>query len=229
MKQTSIVASVLVAIALGHEARAASFIGAINFSSAPGGGVELRNVSGMVTTDILEATGIQAWLLPQVDVRSGSFVSVPEGEMVTMSQPWVFNPTSPLSPLWAITGPDNFAFHLASATVEFQGAFLLVSGVGTLTGTGFDATPATWFFSTQGVPTNGRYSWSSSTTAVPEPGAPVLLGAALLGACFFRRRNPALFPRNNNDHETNISPRDVADCLDGPDFGGPGRLHFRFH
>ncbi len=221
MKQTSIVTTVLAAIALGSAAQAASIIGTINFSSGPGGGVELRNASGMVTTDILEATGIQSWLLPQVDVRSGSFITVTEGEMVSMSQPWIFTPSTPLSPLWSIAGPDNFAFHLASATVELQTAFLLISGTGTLTGTGFDNTPATWFFTTQGVATDGKFSWSSSTTAIPELGTTVLFSATLLGACLIRRRNPTHPSPQNNDHETNISPRDVPDCLDGSDFGDP--------
>lgn len=190
MNQTSIVTTALAAIALGSAAQAASFIGAINFSSGPGGGVILQNAGGVATTNILDATGIQSWLLPQVDVRSGSFISVTEGTSVTMSQPWIFTPSTPLSPLWTIAGPDNFAFHLSSATVELQSAFLLISGTGTLTGTGFDDTPATWFFSTQGIATDGKFSWSSSTTAIPEVGTPALLGAALLGACLLRRRTP---------------------------------------
>jgi len=222
MNQPSIVATAFAAIALGSAAEAASFIGAINFSSGPGGGVVLQNASGMVTTNILEATGIQSWLLPEVDVRSGSFITVAEGTPVSMSQPWIFTPSTPLSPFWSIAGPDNFAFHLASATVELQTSFLLISGTGTLTGTGFDATPATWFFSTQGIATDGKFSWSSSTTAIPEIGTPALFGATLLGACLLRRRNPTYSSPNNNDHETNIPPRDVPDCLDGTHFSDPG-------
>lgn len=221
MNQTSIVATALAAIALGSGAQAASFIGAINFSSDAGGGVVLRDVSGMVTTNILDATGIQSWLLPQVDVRSGSFISVPEGELVSMPLPWIFAPSTPLSPLWSIAGPDNFAFHLASATVELQTTFLLISGTGTLTGTGFDNTPASWFFSTQGPATEGKFSWSSSTTAIPEFGTPALFSATLLGACLLRRRNPSHLSPKNNDYETYISPRDVPDCLNGSDFGFP--------
>jgi hypothetical protein len=219
MTRTSIVATAVVAIALGSAARAASITGVINFSSDAGGGVVVRNAAGMVTTELLEAAGIQAWLLPQVDTRSGSFISVTEGQSVSMPLPWIFTPSTPLSPLWSIAGPDNFAFHLASATVQLQSAFLLISGTGTLTGTGFDNTPATWFFSTQGVATDGKFSWSSTTTAIPELGTPALLGMTLLGACLIRRRNPAHPSPNNNDHETNISPRDVPDGLDGPDFG----------
>lgn len=221
MTQTSIIATAIVAIALGPAARAASFTGVINFSSDAGGGVVLRNAGGMLTTDILEAAGIQSWMFPQVDTRSGSFISVTEGESVSMPLPWIFTPSTPLSPLWSIPGPDNFAFHISSATVQLQTAFLLISGTGTLTGTGFDNTPATWFFSTQGVATDGKFSWSSTTTAIPELGTPELLGATLLGACLLRRRNPTHPSPNNNDHETIISPRDVPDCLDVPDFGDP--------
>lgn len=226
MNRSSIVATALAVIALGSAAQAASFIGAINFSSGPGGGVVLRNASGMVTTDILEATGIQSWLLPQVDVRSGSFITVTEGTSVSMPT-WIFTPSTPLSPLWSIPGPDNFAFHLASATVELQTTFLLISGTGTLTGTGFDNTPATWFFSTQGVATDGKFSWSSSTTAIPELGTPALLSATLLGACLLRRRNPTHPSPPKQYHETNICPRDVPDCLDRPDFGDSSWLYFR--
>jgi hypothetical protein len=134
-------------------------------------------------------------------------------------------PRLPLSPLWTIPGPDNFAFHLDSATVEFQTDFLLISGTGTLTGTGFDDTPAEWFFSTQGVAVDGKYSWSSTTTAIPEIGSTALFSAALLGACLLRRRNQSHPSPQNNDHENYISPRDVPDCLDGSDIGDPSRVH----
>jgi hypothetical protein len=89
-----------VAIALGSAARAASFTGVINFSSDAGGGVELQNAGGIFTTDILEAAGIQSWLfLPQVDTRSGTFISVTEGQSVSMQLPWIFTPSTPVSPL----------------------------------------------------------------------------------------------------------------------------------
>lgn len=221
MIRPSILAIVIAAIAFGFSAKAASITGVINFSSAGGGGVVLQDAGGIATTSILAAAGIQSWLLPQVDTRSGSFITVTQGASVSMPLPWVFNPSTPLSPLWSIPGPDNFAFHLASATVQLQSAFLLISGTGTLTGTGFDNTPATWFFSTQGVAADGKFSWSSTTTAIPELGTSALFGATVLGACILRRRDPAHSPPNNNDHETIISPRDVPDGLDGPDFSDP--------
>jgi hypothetical protein len=222
MIRPSIIASVIAAIALGFPAKAASITGVINFSSAGGGGVVLQDAGALATTNMSAAFGIQSWLLPQVDTRSGSFVSVPQGAPVTMTLSWIFNPSTPVNPLWLIPGPDNFAFQLASATIEFQNAsFLLISGTGTLTRNGIDATPATWEFTTQGVATEGKFSWSSTTTAIPELGTPALFCATMLGACILRRRNPAQPPPNNNDHETNISPRDVLDGLDGPDIGEP--------
>jgi hypothetical protein len=227
MNRTSIAATLIAAMTFASGAHAASITGAINFSSAPGGGVRLQDSGGILTTNILQAAGIQQWLLPQVDVRSGSFVTVTQGASVSMPSTWVFNPSTPLSPLWSIPGPDNFAFHLSSAIIELQTTFLLISGTGTLTGTGFDPTPATWFFSTQGVATDGKYSWSSSTTAVPEVGTPALIGAALLGACFLRSRNLASSSPKNNQHETHISPRDVSDCPACPDIGESSGLHFR--
>lgn len=191
MNRAFIAATFIATMTLVSGARAASITGVINFSSAPGGGVRLQNSGGILTNNILQAAGIQEWLLPQVDVRSGSFVSVTQGASVSMPNAWVFNPSTPLSPLWSIPGPDNFAFYLSSATIELQSALLLISGTGILTGTGFDPTPATWFFSTQGLAIRGKYSWSSSIKAVPECGTPALIGAALLGSCFLRRRNPA--------------------------------------
>lgn len=205
----------MAAVVFGSAAQAASIVGSINFSSGPGGGVFLQNSAENATTSVPDATGVASWLLPIVDTRSGSFVSVSNGEDVLFPETWVFNPSVPLNPLWRIEGPDNFAFQLFNATVVLQNEFLLISGTGTLTGTNFDATPATWFFSTQGAATDGKFSWSSSTTAVPELGASAFLGAALLGGCFLRRRNPAIFSPKNKHHETNISPPDVPYCLAG--------------
>lgn len=226
MKQRSIVATALAAIALGSSVQAASVTGSINFSSGAGGGVILQNAGGMATTNISEAIAIQLWLLAQVDGRDGSFISVTGGDPVSMPSTWIFSPSTPLSPLWTIPGQDNFAFHLATATVELQQAgVLLISGTGTLTGAGFDDTPASWLFSTQGVAVDGKFSWSSSTTAIPEFGSTALFSAALLGTCLLRRRNQSHPSPQNNDHENYISPRDVPDCLDGSDIGEPSRVH----
>jgi hypothetical protein len=80
-----------------------------------------------------------------------------------MTAPWSFN--SGLHPaLWSVGG---FTFDLtASNIVTPQGnGFLNVSGTGTITGNGFNATPGNWKFSTQNPPANGVFSFSASTTA----------------------------------------------------------------
>ena len=189
MKLTSKIGSAFAAVALGSSAHSATIIGSINFSSGANGGIILQDSAGNITTNPAMAVGVQSWLFPKVDTRSGSFISVPNGQSVAFSQPWIFTPSTPMSPLWTIVGFGDFTFNLASSTIARQdNDFLLIEGTGTLTGTDFEPTPGKWFFSTQGVATESKFSWSSSTTAVPEGGTAALLGAAMLTVCFLRRR-----------------------------------------
>jgi len=190
MKLKSKIGTAIAVVALATGAQAASIIGSINFSSGPGGGVILQDSAGNVTMDFALAAGIKEWQSPEVEVSSGSFASVPDGESVGFTQPWIFDPSTAAAPLWSIAGFGDFAFILSTATIGFRDSnFLLISGTGTLTGNNFDPTPATWTFTTQGVATDGKFSWSSTTEAVPETGAPALLGTALLWGCLLRRRN----------------------------------------
>lgn len=190
MKPNSKIPPILAAIALGSVAQAASVVGVINFSSGPGGGVILQDSAGNATTDLAAATGVKEWLLPEVDATSGSFISVPDGQSVSFSQPWIFDPSTPTTPLWTIVGFGDFTFNLSSTTIVVRNSgLLIISATATLTGANFDATPATWLFSTSGGPSEGKFSWSSETAAVPEASSSALLGAALLGLCFLRCRN----------------------------------------
>lgn len=193
MKLTSKLGSAFVAVVFSSASQAASVIGTINFTSGANGGVLLQDLNGNLTTNPAAATGIKSWLLPQVDKSSGSFVSVPDGQAVSFPLDplhWIFDPSTPISPLWTIPGFGDFTFILTSSTIVLRDAdFLLVSGIGTLTGTNFDPTPATWNFSTQGFATENKFSWSSSTTAVPEIGTPMLLGGAFLYLFTLRRRD----------------------------------------
>ena len=190
MKLTFKIGLAFAAVALGSTAQSATIIGTINFSSGPDGGIILQDSVGNITTNPATAAGVQTWRFPKVDTRSGSFISVPNGQSVSFSQPWIFSPSTPMTPLWTIVGVGNFTFNLVSSTIVQQDSdFLLIEGIGTLTGTDFDATPGTWFFSTQGVATDSKFSWSSTTTAVPEVETAALLGGALLSVCFLRRRH----------------------------------------
>ncbi len=183
-------------LAVASTAQAAFITGSINFSSGAGGGIVLQDSLGNVTTNIAAATGIQSWTLSQVDEGTGSFDTVVDGTSVVFSQPWVFNPSTPKTPLWTIAGPENFTFNLNSSMIAFQnGTFLAIKGTGTLTGTGFSTTPGTWYFTTQGQAAESKFSWSSAIAAVPVPdgGATFLfLSGSLTGLFAIRRK---FFPR----------------------------------
>ncbi len=171
----------------------AAFIdGSVIFSSGIGGGVVLQNSAGSTTTSLLAATGVKSWVLPQVDVGSGSFGTLPGGADITFAEPWIFNPSIPTSPLWTIAGPENFSFHLVSSTIVFQSrSFLSVTGSGVLKGTGFEDTPGTWTFTTQGRAANNLFSWSSSAASsnVPDGGMTVaLMGGVLAGLFGIQRK-----------------------------------------
>ena len=63
----------------------------------------------------------------------------------------------PVNPLWTMTYGDNFALELETLNVDFQGPFgINMSGTGTMTRNGVDATPYLWLFSGQG--TKGSFS-----------------------------------------------------------------------
>lgn len=171
----------------------AEFIsGSINFSTASGGGIVFQDSAGNVTPNIGAATGIQSWSLAEVEEGSGSFDTVIDGTAVFFSQPWVFNPSTSMTPLWTIAGPENFKFNMSSSTTVFQnGSFLGIQGTGTLTGTGFEDTAGTWLFTSQGAAAKNKFSWSSSAAAnaVPDGSTSiVLLGGSLLGIFGLRRK-----------------------------------------
>ncbi len=117
---------------------------------------------------------------------------IDDGTSVSFAEPWVFDPSTPYSPLWTVT--DNgttFTFNLTSSFIALQNSsFLSISGTGVITGTGFDDTPGVWNFSSQGPGAEGKFSWSASTgNQVPDGGTTlVLLGASLLGLHGIRRK-----------------------------------------
>ena len=153
----------------------------------------LQNSSGLATTNFSTVKGVKSWRLAKADSASGSFMSIPGGQAVSFSStPWVFNPSTPIAPLWSIPGADNFSFTLTSSLIVLQSStVLLVTGTGTLSGVGYADTPAQWFFATHTQPVNGLYVWSSSTVAIPESGTASILGATLCGLCLVRRRRSA--------------------------------------
>ncbi|HTL16954.1 MAG TPA: VPDSG-CTERM sorting domain-containing protein, partial [Patescibacteria group bacterium] len=99
--------------------------------------------------------------------------------MVTMTAPYIFNPSTPAPALWSVGG---FTFDLLSSNVITQSSNgILIVGEGIIMGNGFDATPGEWSFSQQ----KGRgttLTFSATTTAVPDSGmTATLLGLGLAG------------------------------------------------
>lgn len=149
---------------------------------------------GVVTFDTMSlatATQVDLWNSSFVLQRTLDFTATTNpGDPVTMSVPWIFNPSTPLPSLWMV---GNFTFDLTSSLILNQSpTFLNVRSTGFLSGNGFDTTPAIWTFSvsqSDGGNSN-TFVFQSSTVAVPEAGSIVLLGVGgfLLGAVFFARR-----------------------------------------
>jgi hypothetical protein len=164
-----------------HQAQAAMINGAITFS---GGAV-------FDTSSLATATRVNTFTDVAVTSRDGDFAStVSVGDSVTMAMPYIFMPSTATPSLWSVGG---FTYDLASSTVVLQNAdFLVISGTGTVSGNGFDATTGTWSFTAQSPDANGVFSFSAATGGqggVPDGGTTVaLFGIALAGVELIRRK-----------------------------------------
>src|SRR6266446_335590 len=129
------------------------------------GDITFGGVVTLDSTTLSLATQVSTWNLPIVTSDSGSFSSVPLGPgNVTMTAPWIFNPSTATIPLWSIG--ESFNFNLTSSTIVTQTNFFLnVTGVGTI---GFQSDTAA-----------GRVPDGGTTAA--------LLGFALAGVEMLRR------------------------------------------
>jgi hypothetical protein len=142
------------------------------------------------TNSLATATRVDTFRDVTVMSRDNDFEAFTNvGDSVTMAEPWIFTPSTPTPGLWSVGG---FTFDLASSTVVLQNSdFLLITGTGTISGNGFDATPGTWSFTSQTPSANGVFSFSAGSDAqgVPDGGTTVaLLGVALAGIEIIRRK-----------------------------------------
>ena len=181
--------TILVFFALGliscalcvQQAQAVPITGAITFA----GGVTLN--TGTVNT----ATQVLTWLdesgdMPTVQSGSGSFAGL-DGQTATFAFPWTFG--SGQAALWTVGG---FTFNLIASHIVSQtgNGFLSVSGTGTISGNGYATTTGvTWNFTVQDDASNGVFSFSGGSEAIPDGGPTVaLLGLALAGIEGLRRK-----------------------------------------
>jgi hypothetical protein len=173
---TLLVPVLLGSLFTGTQAQAAMIDGAITFA----GGVRLDKKLALATT----VTSFSNVKVQSLDGDFTGFVAVLDP--TTMAATWKFNPSTPTPGLWSVGG---FTFDLGSSVVVRQdSSWLLITGVGTVTGNGFDATSGSWNFSTQGPKAGGVFSFSGASQ-VPDSGATaILLGLALAGAEIIRRK-----------------------------------------
>jgi len=196
----SIVAAAgLLVCSLGLHARAAGINGEIDFDTSQ---ITFNSPNSLATaTEVMNWTGNGVNV--HVTMATGDFatyqVSTPgsPGDVVSMTQPWVFNsgtPGAPLpgpatSPLWTV---DGFTFALASSNVTSQSStFLNVRGVGTISGNGFDPTPGVFSFTSTGGSESGdvTFGFTAETfSAIPEPSTWVAAVLALFVAIYSQRR-----------------------------------------
>lgn len=158
--------------------------GSLDFS----GGVLLDGTSLSTATKVLNWSSVA---VTNGGVTAGSTLdtTINPGDSVTMSFPWSFNSGMPA--LWTVGG---FTFNLGTSSVIFQDSeFLTVKGFGLIVGNGYDPTPATWYFTSQGQGlTDSNFSFSATTlgtrSLVPDSGATALLfSAAFCGLALTQR------------------------------------------
>ena len=186
----TLIAAGLVLTALStQEAQAAKITGRLDLAgSVMFDASALQNVTQVVEwRDIFGNAGFS-----NVAAFNGSYTGfVNLGDQATMGTPWTFLPSPGGQPaLWSVGG---FTFNLTSATVVTQNAmFLNISGIGTVSGNGFEETVARWAFTVQnaGGGTGDFFSFSAnSASVVPDGGSAVaLLGISLVAIEFVRRK-----------------------------------------
>ena len=190
MKKTLTMIAVAAAI-LGFSAnvQANQINGSITF-----GGNATLDADASVATEVLSWHGFGNTGSPFVTGASYDFATfITPGPLTTVAivAPWSFN-SGPISSFWTVGG---FTFNLTSSTISSQGVGgVLVTGIGSISGNGFDITEGTWNFSTQPGGIGTTFSFSASSTAVPDGGNTLmLLGSALsvLGFGVFRKSRKA--------------------------------------
>jgi hypothetical protein len=163
------------------------------------GTIDFVGVATFDTTSLATATRVDLWNSSFVTQVGGAFASIAPGTNVTMGTPWVFNSGTPaatmpgpaLSGLWSVGG---FTFDLTQSTIVSQSStFLNVTGVGTISGNGFDATPGTWSFTSSRADgqDSQTFGFESNTAAVPEAATVALFaigGSVLAGGRLLRRK-----------------------------------------
>jgi hypothetical protein len=149
----------------------------------------MLNISGTATYDLPIANATQITMFTDVvtgGANTGDFSGIGAMVAVTMTAPYVFNPSTPTPALWSVAG---FTFDLLTSQIITQSNNgILITGTGIISGNGFDPTPGTWGFSQQ-KGSGTVLTFSATTEAVPDGGMTLaLLGVGLIGLAAFRAK-----------------------------------------
>ena len=182
-----------VLLSCGPICQQAGAAGLINGNITFAGSIALDTASAGTATMVTGWDGLAPGDEPQVESVDGNFATfVTPGDGLEFHAPWSFS-SGAIPSFWSV---DGFTFDLISSAIPSGGQTansVFVGGTGTISGNGFDSTPATFSFSTQDRSANGLFSFSGSVSAVPEPVTLMsfLSGSSLLGAFLFMRRRRA--------------------------------------